>query len=125
MKKSLPRIKAGLVQVPEGYNDAYLVNKEGPDREFAQFGVEMARITPEESKKLLTLRGILAGNTWLRLRALMGSNFRADVAYLYASKRAQGPADAARTLGCSRDTAYRNWRALEDADVGDLLKIPA
>jgi hypothetical protein len=55
----------------------------------------------------------------------MGSNFRADVAFLYVSKRVDGPADAARALGCSRDTAYRNWRALEDADVRRLLRLSA
>ncbi len=125
MRKSLPRIKAGLMAVPEGYNDAFLVAKEGLDQEFAQFGVKMAKITPEDSKKILVLRGILAGNAWLRLRALMGSNFRADVAYLYVSERARGPADAARALGCSRDAAYRNWRSLEDADVRDLLRLSA
>ncbi len=125
MKKSLPRIKANRIEIPEGYDNPFLLSKNGLDLEFARFGLRLAKLTPEDSKKILVLRGVLAANGWLRLRALIGSNFRADVAYLYVSERAKGPADAARVLSCSRDTAYRNWRSLEDADVRKLLKLSA
>lgn len=109
---------------PRELSDPYLMSKYGKDEEFAKFGVEIATILPEDEKKILSLRGILRANAWLRLRALMGANFRADVAYLFLSG-VEGPADAARVLGCSRDTAYRNWRALEEANVREMLRVPA
>lgn len=111
-------------QPPSEFNDPYLVSKHGHDAEFAQFGIQTARIIPEDPKKIFSIRGILNANAWLRLRAVIGPNFRADTAYLYLSGAAQGPAEAARILGCSRDTAYRNWRALENADVKNVLMLP-
>jgi hypothetical protein len=110
--------------LPRELSDPYLKSKYGKDEEFAKFGVELATILPEDEKKILTLRGILRVNTWLRLRALMGANFRADVAYLFLAG-VGGPAAAARVLGCSRDTAYRNWRALEEANIREILRVSA
>ncbi len=113
------------LQVPKEFNDPYLVSKYGPDEDFAEFGVDITKVAPEDGKKILSLRGILNNNSWLRLRAVMGPNFRADTAYLYLTNSAGGPAEVARILGCSRDTAYRNWRALENSDARKVLRISA
>lgn len=117
--------KTVTLQTPREFSDPYLISKHGHDEEFAVYGVEISKVLPEDQKKVLALSGILHSNRWLRLRAVMGANFRADVAYLYVSGLAGGPAAAARTLGCSRDTAYRNWRALEVAEAEKILKLSA
>jgi hypothetical protein len=109
---------------PSELYDPFLTSKYGKDEEFNKFGIGIARLLPEDEKKILSLRGILRANPWLRIRALMGPNFRADVAYLCLSG-VDGPAEVARILGCSRDTAYRNWRALEDANVREMLRVSA
>lgn len=109
---------------PRELSDPYLLSKYGKDEEFAKFGVDIATLAPEDEKKILSLRGILHANAWLRLRALMGANFRADIAYLFLAK-VNGPAEAARLLGCSRDTAYRNWRALDEANAREMLRVSA
>ncbi len=114
--------KAKLIAPPE-YAAPYLLSKYGKDVECAKLGIETASVLPEDRKKILSLEGILQINPWLRLRAIIGPTFRADIAYLYLSKQATGPVDAARRLGCARDTAYRNWRAIVAADIGSLLKI--
>ena len=122
LKASLKQTPPSL-QLPRELSDPYLVAKNGRDKEMAEFGIEAAQINPEDGKKVLSWRGILRTNGWLHLRALMGPNFRADVAYLYLSGAAVGPAGAARLLACSRETAYRNWRALDDADARRVLKL--
>lgn len=116
--------KGPPVSAPEGYADPFLISKYGIDEGFREFGVKIAKIAPEDRKKIRSLKAILQNNDWLRIRALIGPNFRADIAYLYLSNRVHGPADAARFLKCSKDTAYRNWRAIEDADARKLLKFP-
>ncbi|MBI4405467.1 MAG: hypothetical protein HY537_14990 [Deltaproteobacteria bacterium] len=111
------------LEVPAEFRDPYLISKYGIDEEFQTIKVKVARILPEDEKKILSLQGILRANGWLRLRALIGPNFRADVAYLYISGQATGPAETARVLQCARDTAYRNWRALEEADVRKMVTL--
>lgn len=125
------RLKSGLegketsFHTPAEFNDPFLMEKHGPDKEFAELGIKIPNILPENEKKILSLHGILKTNSWLRLRAVIGANFRADITYLYISHAASGPAEAARILKCSRDTAYRNWRALEDADVRQVIRLSA
>jgi hypothetical protein len=125
------RLKSSLLDkgrdlhLPGEFNDPYLISKYGADEEFAELGVKISKILPENEKKILSLNGILKSNRWLRLRAVIGPNFRADVVYLYVADIASGPAEAARILLCSRDTAYRNWRALEEADVRKLIRLSA
>ncbi len=97
---------------PEEYADPYLVEKYGTDAEFLAFGLKTATVSPEDEKKVLTLAGILKGHGWLRLRALMGPCFRADLAYLRITAEVSNPNQAIKILGCSRETAYRLWRAL-------------
>jgi hypothetical protein len=120
-----PKAKSVKFEVPVELRDPYLVDKYGLDEEYAQFGIKMARILPEADKKILSLEGILKVNFWLRLRALMGANFRADIAYLYLSGAVDGPSAAAKVLDCARDTAYRNWKALDAANVRKMVRLSA
>lgn len=101
--------------------DEYLVSKQGIDEEFLEFGIRMARLIPAESKKILSVEGILKQNAWLRMRALIGANFRADIAYLMAFRIVENAYQASKFLGCNVETAYRLWRLLEAAP--DLAKL--
>lgn len=93
-------------------SDPYLIEKHGLDKELAVFGIRAARIEAADPKKVLSLDGILKQHAWLRFRALIGANFRADVAYLMAHQLAQNAYQAAKILGCSQETSYRLWRGL-------------
>jgi hypothetical protein len=106
MKKMNPT----QTEVPEGYADPFLISKYGEDTELKEFGIVVAKFEPEDSKKVLDLPNILKLNPWLKLRALIGANFRADLIWCLTQKAVQNPNQAAKALGCSRETAYRLWK---------------
>ena len=101
--------------------DDFMISKYGADEEFQELGIRTARIAAADERKILTLDAILSRNPWLRIRSLMGANFRADIAYLMSSKRASNANQAMRILGCNLETAYRLWKSLSLAP--DLTKL--
>lgn len=105
-------IKKHAIRLPEGYADPYLIAKQGIDPEFLEVGFTMALIQPEDQKKILGLCDILKMNHWLKIRALVGANFRADLIFLLIQKKVKNPNQAAKILCCSRETAYRLWREI-------------
>lgn len=92
--------------------DDFLIKKNGTDSELGEFGIRSQKINAADQKKILTLDKILAQNSWLKFRALIGANFRADIAYAMASKLARNPYQAAKLVHCSQETAYRLWKGL-------------
>jgi hypothetical protein len=92
--------------------DEFLIQKYGFDRELLEFGVKTQEIQSADPKKILLLEKILAQNPWLKFRALIGANFRADIAYIMARKIAINPYQAAKIAHCSQETAYRLWKGL-------------
>lgn len=98
-----------LKPAPQEYSDPYLINKYGIDPEFLAFGLSTSTVLPGDERKVLTLTGILRNHRWLKLRALIGPNFRADLVYLLNVGAATNPNQAAKIMGCSRETAYRLW----------------
>jgi hypothetical protein len=92
--------------------DSFLIEKYGTDKELLEFGIRSQEIQPADPKKILTLEKILAQSPWLKFRALIGANFRADIAYAMASKQARNPYQAAKLVHCSQETAYRLWKGL-------------
>jgi hypothetical protein len=97
-----------------GDNELF-IEMRGLDADFASFGVRVAPILPDHEKKLLARATTIKGNAWLKNRLLFGSNSRADVATLKELKLAKTAYAAAKILGCSANTAYRNWNDLEEA----------
>lgn len=112
VKKSLGSRKPSSQMTLES-DDPYLISKYGLDEELRKFGIRSARIEAAEDKKLLATEELLQRNTWLRFRALIGANFRADLAFIMAQKRAGTAYQAAKILGCSHETAYRLWKGLQ------------
>jgi len=94
----------------------------GEDRFFKRFGLHVPRTEPADSKKLRPLSAGIMANIWLRMRALFGTNWRADTAVVLLHGVAKNAYQTERILGCSRETAYRNWRSLIEADAGSLLR---
>lgn len=101
--------------------DPYLISKYGLDKELAEFDVRVAKINAANKRKILSLQGILKQHPWLRFRALIGANFRADIAYMMAHKTVQNPYRAAKKVGCSQETAHRLWKGLSQFPKIELL----
>lgn len=96
--------------IPESYSSDWLFQKGGEDPDFAAIGIKLPVISEEQGKKIQSLEVILERQKWLRVRALIGANFRADLIAVLLSKRAMNAYQASKVMGCSRETAYRLWR---------------
>ncbi|MCC7441964.1 MAG: hypothetical protein IT285_10035, partial [Bdellovibrionales bacterium] len=67
-------------QVPASRLDELQAKRVGADKGFGSFGILVPRLEPADPKKIRSRQAVLQENLWLRMRALMGSNWRADVA---------------------------------------------
>jgi hypothetical protein len=74
-------------------------------------------------KKFLNSKNILKNNIWFRMRLLFGTNWRADVATVMLQGLASSSYQAQKILGCSNETSYRNWNALREANLMEVVKI--
>jgi hypothetical protein len=111
-KKKKPQLKK-MGRLPTLESDAYLIEKHGIDPEFLEFSIEVPKYDSASDKKILALSQIVSAHPWLKLRALMGANFRADLAYLMVTEQVKNPYQAAKLLGCSMETSYRLWKGIE------------
>ena len=115
--------RAKVEGIPKDHSDPYLVEKYGLDEDFLKFKVKvLAQPLPAE-KKYFNRESILVRNPWLRLRALIGPNYRADITYLRAAKIANTPVEAYSVAGCTRAVAYTHWRVL--SQLKDIEKLVA
>lgn len=103
--------------------DRLVAKKNSSDQEFAAFGITIPTAKVADSKKLRLRSRVLKEHGWLRLRALFGSNWRADIAWLMLQDAEQTPYQVAKVLGCNMETAYRNWKALKEADATAILNV--
>lgn len=95
----------------------------GLDQNFKKYGISLPTVDIAGiEKKLLSRDHVLRHHFWLRLRALFGSNWRADIVWQIYLNPDQTPYQVAKTIGCNTETAYRNWKALEQANVRDFLR---
>ena len=111
--------------LPLSGQDEYLIEKNGLDPEFKFFGIKTAKITPADSKKLHSRKFVLESNLWLRFRALLGTNYRADIAFVRTSRLVDTAYGAMKFLHCSKETSYRIWGSLEEARVEDFIRVPS
>lgn len=127
-KALLERRHAG--DVPENEDDSYLVKRDGKDPHFAAFGWKIPRLdrTDERSsrKKKLYLRdAILARNPWLRLRTVVGANWRADILFAQLFGLAENAHQVSKLLGCSYEAAHRGWQACLAGGAAAIMNIDA
>ena len=104
-------LKAKFSSLPENETNSFLIERWGLDPDFKKFGAEVRTLPYEDSKKFFTLEKIFKMNAWLSLRALIGSNNRADILYVKTQGIAPTANQAAKILSCSTDAAYRYWNA--------------
>lgn len=126
------RLKGAAKVRPLSEADQFLVTRDGTDPCFEKFGINMPsleRIKGEfqrsPAKKLRTREHILATNPWLRLRALLGANWRADVLFVILAALAGNAHQTSQLLGCSYETAHRIWAGANGAKVRELFHAEA
>ena len=104
--------------------EPYLSERHGCEEAFAKFDlcVPLPGEGATSTRKLLTRRAVLNINPWLKLRALFGTNWRADVICIMMSQAVENPYQAAKMLGCSYETAWRIWQSCDEADMEKIIQ---
>ncbi len=101
---------------PNRETDSYLIKNWGIEKTLVPYGAKVRSFYEEEPKKMYVLKRILSEHPWLRLRALIGANYRADIVYLRSNGNVETAYQAAKLTGCSIGTAYRLWTSLDDVE---------
>lgn len=101
--------------------DELQAKKNGKELAFFNFGLLIPKIDHALTKKIAPRANVIKKNIWLRYRLLFGTNWRADMAAVMIQKLAKNSYQAEKILGCSRETAYRNWNALKAANAEEIL----
>jgi len=86
-----------------------------PDASYSKFGLVVSKIDPAPSRKFRPRTVMIEKNPFFFCRKLFGVNWRADIAACFLLDRAKNPTEVSKFLGCSYDSAYRNYH--------DLLEI--
>ena len=115
-----------LGSLPQFYqNSEFQIVRHGLDTEFDAFGFHLFQFRPEPKRKYHTKDFLLQTNRWFYNRQLFGTNFRADMATVMELHLATNAYQAMKVLGCSLDTAYRNWNALNEINWPNWLSLEA
>ena len=108
---------------PKNECSAHLIKMWGTETSLLPFGVKVRSFYKVSEKKLFNLEEIYKRNIWLKLRAMIGSNYRADIIYLKSTGMAKTAYQAAKIAGCNTSTATRIWKSVES--VPNLKKLIA
>ncbi len=81
---------------------------------FLRFGLRISKLQEENEKKFIPKKYFIQDNPFFFCRALFGTNWRADVAAVL-SLRKFNPTEISTVLGCSYETAHRNYQSLKSA----------
>lgn len=102
------------------------IERIGADVYFKKYGVIIPclDLTGVE-KKILRREHTLRNHFWFRLRALFGSNWRADIVWQIYRDPEQTAYKIAKNIGCTTETAYRNLKTLEQANIRDFISLGA
>ncbi len=104
-----------LTRIPQNYQDPFYISRRGTDKEFKKIKIEVADFfNDQHSKKFNTLERILAKNSWLKYRALIGPSFRADIIFLFIEKKMRSQSDICKLVGCNKSTVSRLWRSIQE-----------
>ncbi len=112
VEKKLKRRGNKITKIPDLYSSKFYLEKWGIDPNFKKYKIIVPDFFKEDSKKFFTLKTILAQHPWLKMRALIGANYRADLVFLKYSGAVKSPAEAYRMMGSERATAYRLWNSI-------------
>lgn len=93
----------------------HLIKIWGQESHLVPFGIKVRSFYEIDERKFLTLQEICKRNVWMKLRAIVGSNYRADIIYFKSMGIAKSAYQAAKMVGCNTSTATRIWKTLEYA----------
>lgn len=122
-KYCVSRLGKPMPQFATSNLDVLQSERKGRDPHFEKFGLILPLIEPSDPKKIYVREATIKRNAWLRLRLLFGSNFRADMAYLFLRQKVANAFQAEKLLGCSRETAYRLWKVFQEVECGKILRV--
>lgn len=84
------------------------------DPVFEKHGLKVSELQFEDEKKFIPRKYFVQDNPFFLCRTLFGSNWRADVAAILLI-RDMNPTEISKELGCSYETAHRNYQSLKAA----------
>jgi hypothetical protein len=97
---------------PEDEDSAWLIHQWGVEESLEIYGVRVRSFYLERKDKIFRPEITLEKNLWLKIRSVLGSNFKADIAFFKLSGQALCAEDAANLAGCSLPEAVRHWKTL-------------
>ncbi len=107
---------------PENELDKFLVNEWGEEPSLKTFGVSARNFIVAKDGKLAPLESTFKSNTWIKFRALFGSNNRADCAFImYSSIEDLTASEVARQIYSSRQAVSAHYKDL--LILKDLISI--
>ena len=98
---------------PKNECSSYLIKKWGKETSLLPFGVKVRSFYEISEKKFFSLEKICKNNAWMKLRILIGPNYRADILYFKGSGLAKTAYQAGKLAGCNISTATRIWKTLQ------------
>ncbi len=104
-----------LETLPRLHGRASLVKAHGAEESLLEFGASVRKFEVDD-RKLHSLKRIMERNSWLKLRVLMGVNYRADVTYLKCVGQASKASQVVQILGCDSSTASKNLKYIDEFD---------
>jgi hypothetical protein len=114
--------KKHRLTIQKKYQDPFYVQRRGYDKDFGKLGYNVAQFFDDQpERKLKTFKRIYSENHWLRLRALVGPDYRADALYLLKTNPTTTQSDLAKILGCNKSSISRIWSSLKN--VEDLVSF--
>src|SRR5690606_9828344 len=100
IRKKLYKKNLKMLEPPKSETDDYLIKKWGSETSLEDFGVKVRKFYDESEKKLMSFKKLCEFNPWLKYRAIIGPNTRADVLYLKATNQNQSTALVAAKAFC-------------------------
>ena len=123
ISKKLHQKGLKMYNPPKNEGSSHLIKIWGCESSLLPFGVKVRSFYKVNEKKFFNLREICKRNIWLKLRAMIGSNYRADILYLKLTGISKTAYQAAKIAGCNTSTSTRIWKSLEH--IPDLKKLIA
>ena len=105
-----------LSKYPKSYSSPFYKKRRGIDKEFKKFGAELADFFSVEEKKFNSLAKIYSGNSWLMLRALVGTDYRADVIYFKTLDTDISQTKIVKKIGCNKSSVSRIWNSTKGVE---------
>ena len=115
VKDKLYKKNMTMNELPRVHANPEFVKIHGLEESLLEFGVKVRKFVIGE-KKLSSMKQIFERNGWLKLRALIGANFKADVMYVKCSGQAKTAYQVAKIVGCGRSNAYSLLKFADEFD---------